>query len=126
MKCSVGGLYQQRKEVILVDGLILLNGSNWQDFFNKKITYVMFSKSDCEQCKILETHIASTYLEKPFPLAKLTLDRPGFAGLKQKFPWISRIDTLPFNTIFSGGKLVDSWSGSSFEVLKNKLIEFSN
>lgn len=85
----------------------------------------MFTKSDCEQCKILEKHIAASSIEKQITLAKLTLDKPGFAELKQKHPWISRIDTLPFNTIFSGGKLIDSWSGSNIDVLQNKLSEIS-
>ena len=86
----------------------------------------MFTKSDCEQCKTLEKHIAAASIEKQITLAKLTLDKPGFTELKQKHPWISRIDTLPFNTIFSGGKLLDSWSGSSFETLQNKLGEISD
>ena len=105
--------------------LFLLNSSNWIEFFNKNYCYVMFTKSDCEQCKILERNIGTTNFEAPIPLAKLRLDRPGFAELKQKYPWISRIDTLPFSTIFSEGKLVDSWSGSSFEMLQNKLGEIS-
>ena len=103
--------------------LFLLDGSNWMEFFNKNYCFVMFTKSDCEQCKILEKHIATTNFETPIPLAKLMLDRPGFAELKQSQPWISRIDTLPFNTIFSAGKMVESWSGSSFETLQNKLGE---
>ncbi len=106
--------------------LFLLDGSNWDEFFNKKYCYVMFTKSDCEQCKILERHIHSTDFETPIPLAKLRLDKPGFAELKQNHPWISRIDTLPFNTIFSMGKLVESWSGSSFETLQKMLDELSD
>lgn len=106
--------------------LFLLDGSNWKEFFNKKYCYVMFTKSDCEQCKILEDHIVTSSIEKSIPLAKLTLDRPGFAELKQNHPWISRIDTLPFNTIFSEGKLVESWSGSNFETLQYKLDDMSD
>ena len=103
--------------------LFLIDGSNWLEFFNKKYCFVMCTKSECEQCKTLEKHIATTNFEAPITLTKLILDRPGFAELKQNHPWISRIDTLPFNTIFSGGKLVDSWSGSSFETLQNKFGE---
>lgn len=107
-------------------GIVLgLDSSNWIDFFNKKYCYVMFTKSDCEQCKILEKQIVVTPFEEQIPLAKLTLDTPGFSELKQNYPWISRIDTLPFNTIFSEGKLVDSWSGSSFQTLQIKLSEIS-
>ena len=69
--------------------LFLLDGSNWMEFFNKNYCFVMFTKSDCEQCKILEKHIATTNFETPIPLAKLMLDRPGFAELKQSQPWIS-------------------------------------
>lgn len=106
--------------------LFLLDGSNWKEILNKKYCYVMFTKSGCEQCKILEKHIAAASFEKQITLAKLTLDKPGFAELKQNYPWISRIDNLPFNTIFSEGKLVDSWSGSNFETLQNKLVEISD
>ena len=101
--------------------IVELNSSNWIDYFNKNYCYVMFTKSDCQQCKILEKDINALSFKKQITLAKLTLDKPGFAELKQTYPWISRIDTLPFNTIFSGGKLVDSWSSSSFETLQNKL-----
>ena len=107
-------------------GIFELNSSNWNDFFNKNYCYVMFTKSDCDQCKILEKRISSASFEKQINLAKLTLDKPGFAELKQNYPWISRIDTLPFNAIFSEGKLIDSWSGSSFETLQNKLGEISD
>ncbi len=86
----------------------------------------MFSKSNCEQCEILEERINKINIEKETSLAKLTLDTPGFAELKQSYPWISRIDTLPFNAIFSEGKLIDSWSGSSLETFQNKIKEFSS
>ena len=107
-------------------GIFELNSSNWNDFFNKNYCYVMFTKSDCDQCKILEKRISSASFEKQINLAKLTLDKPGFADLKQTYTWISRIDTLPFNTIFSEGNLIDSWSGSSFETLQNKLGKISD
>ena len=63
--------------------LFLLDGSNWMEFFNKKYCFVMFTKSDCEQCKILEKLIITSNFESPIPLTKLMLDRPGFAELKQ-------------------------------------------
>ncbi len=106
--------------------IVELNGSNWIEFFNKNYCYVMFTKSDCQQCKILEKHITAASFKKQITLTKLTLDKPGFAELKQTLPWISRIDTLPFNTIFSEGILIDSWSGSSFATLQNKLDEISD
>ena len=106
--------------------LFLLDGSNWMKFFNKNYCFVMFTKSDCEQCKILEKLIITSNFESPIPMTKLMLDRHGFAELKQSHSWISRIDTLPFNTIFSEGKLIDSWSGSSFETLQYKLGEISD
>ena len=86
----------------------------------------MFTKSNCEQCKILEERIKEIIIEQETSLTKLTLDTPGFAELKRNYPWISRIDTLPFNAIFSEGKLIDSWSGSSIEMLQNKIKEFSS
>ena len=103
-----------------------LNCSNWKDFFNKKLCFVMFSKSNCEQCKILEERIKEIIIEQETSLTKLTLDTPGFAELKRNYPWISRIDSLPFNAFFSEGKLIDSWSGSSIETLQNKLKEISS
>ena len=86
----------------------------------------MFSKSNCEQCEILEERIKEINIEQKTSLTKLTLDTPGFVELKRNYPWISRIDTLPFNAIFSEGKLIDSWSGSSLEIFQNKLKEFSS
>ncbi|MCH2434922.1 MAG: hypothetical protein MK197_01345 [Candidatus Poseidoniaceae archaeon] len=46
---------------------------------------------------------------------------PGLAELKMEHRWISNIDILPFNTIFSNGKMLESWSGSSIEKLNSKL-----
>ena len=106
--------------------LILLNGSNWQEFFNKKITYVMFSKSDCNQCEILEKRLYNLIPIQEIAFCKLNLDTPGFAKLKQDYPWISRIDTLPFNTIFSEGRLIDSWSGSDLENIVSNLKQLSD
>ena len=103
-----------------------LNSSNWIKFFNKKLCFVMFSKSNCKQCETLEAHILAVETKQEIPLTKLTLDTPGFAELKRNYPWISRIDTLPFNAIFSEGKLIDSWSGSSIETLQHKLKEISS
>lgn len=103
----------------------LLNGSNWQEFFNKKITYVMFSKSDCSQCENLEKGLRKLKSTQGINFCKLNLDTPGFADLKQTYPWISRIDALPFNTIFCDGLLVDSWSGYNLETIESKLRQLS-
>ena len=86
----------------------------------------MFSKSNCKQCIILEESIKEINIEQETSLTKLILDTPGFAELKRNYPWISRIDTLPYNALFSKGKLIESWSGSSIETLQNKLKELSS
>ena len=104
--------------------LFLLNGSNWKEFFNRKICFVMFSKTSCEHCEMLERSINGQDFNQKITMTKLQLDTPGFSELKQTHPWISRIDTLPFNTVFSEGQLIDSWSGSNFETLLDRLSEF--
>ena len=70
---------------------------------------MIFSKSDCEQCKILETSLEKVNLNREILMTKLVLDTPGFAELKQKYSWISNIDVLPYNAIFSKGRLIESW-----------------
>jgi len=40
-----------------VSKLNRINSSNWKDFFNLNLVYVMFSKKDCEQCEQLEAGI---------------------------------------------------------------------
>ena len=95
--------------------------SNWRDFFNKNSCYVMFSKSDCEQCKILETSLEKVNLNREILMTKLVLDTPGFAELKQKYSWISNIDVLPYNAIFSKGRLIESWSGANLDTLQTKI-----
>jgi len=108
-----------------VSDLYLIESSNWQEFLNKKICYVMFSKSDCEQCEFLEKKLQSLDLNREFPCCKINLDKPGFADLKQTYSWISSIDVLPFSAIFSEGELVDSWSGSNIDMLQSKLSAIS-
>jgi len=81
----------------------------------------MFSKSDCEQCKILETRLEKVNLSREILMTKIVLDAPGFAELKQKYSWISNIDVLPYNAIFSKGRLIESWSGANLDTLQTKI-----
>ncbi len=101
-----------------------INSSNWKDFFNSKMTYIMFSKKDCEQCQQLELGINLSENTTPVEMCKVVLSDPGLAELKIEHSWISNIDILPFNTIFSNGKMLDSWSGSSIERFNSKLKKY--
>ena len=100
-----------------------INSSNWKDFFNLNLVYVMFSKNDCEQCEQLESEINSSENLHSLEMCKVVLSDPGLAELKMEHRWISNIDILPFNTIFSNGKMLESWSGSSIEKIQFKVEE---
>ncbi len=81
----------------------------------------MFSKNDCEQCEHLESEINSSKNLHSLEMCKVVLSDSGLAELKMEHNWISNIDILPFNGIFSNGKMIESWSGSSIEKFNSKL-----
>ena len=84
----------------------------------------MFSKKDCEQCQQLESDINSSENTTLLEMCKVVLSDSGLADLKIEHNWISNIDVLPFNTIFSDGKMLESWSGSSIEKFNLKLKKY--
>jgi len=86
----------------------------------------MFSKKDCEQCQQLESDINLSENATAIEMCKVVLSDPGLAELKMEHSWISNIDILPFNTIFSNGKMLDSWSGSDIEKFNSKLKKYSD
>ena len=81
----------------------------------------MFSKKECEQCEQLELEINSSENLHSIQMCKVVLSDSGLANLKIEHNWISNIDVLPFNTIFSDGKMLESWSGSSIEKFNSKM-----
>ena len=81
----------------------------------------MFSKNGCEQCDQLESEINSSKNIHSLEMCKVVLSDSGLAELKMEHNWISNIDILPFNAIFSDGKMIESWSGSSIEKFNSKL-----
>ncbi len=84
----------------------------------------MFSKKDCEQCEQLESGINLSGKSDSIEMCKVVLSDSGLADLKMEHDWISNIDVLPFNTIFSEGKMLDSWSGNNIERFYSKLEEY--
>ncbi len=101
-----------------------VNSSNWKEFFNLNLVYIMFSKKDCEQCQQLESDINSSENTTLLEMCKVVLSDSGLADLKIEHNWISNIDVLPFNTIFSDGKMLESWSGSSIDKFNLKLKKY--
>ena len=106
--------------------LIRINSSNWKDFFNFDLVYIMFTMKDCEQCQQLETDINLSENGTAVEMCKVVLSDSGLAELKMEHTWISNIDILPFNTIFSSGKVLESWSGSSIEKFNSKMKKYSD
>ena len=86
----------------------------------------MFSKKGCEQCEQLELEINSSENLHSIEMCKAVLSDSGLADLKMEHTWIANIDLLPFNTIFSNGKMLDSWSGSSIEKFNSKMKKYSD
>ena len=103
-----------------------IDSSNWKQFFNLNLVYIMFSKKGCEQCEQLELEINSSENLHSIEMCKVVLSDSGLADLKIEHNWISNIDVLPFNTIFSDGKMLESWSGSSIEKFNLKFKKYSD
>ena len=97
--------------------LHVINSSNWKDFFNSDLSIVMFSKSDCEQCKLLESAVKNLTLQGEPTFCKVMLDEGGLSDMKLEHKWISNIDILPFNVLISRGVILESWSGFDIEHL---------
>lgn len=84
----------------------------------------MFSKKGCGQCLELESEINLNENSYSIAMCKVVLSDSGLADLKMEHDWISNIDILPFNTIFSEGKMLESWSGKSIERLNSRLKKY--
>ena len=84
----------------------------------------MFTKKGCEQCNQLETDISLREHETAVEMCKVVLSDSGLAEFKMEHSWISNIDILPYNTIFSDGKMLESWSGSSIEKFNSKMKKY--
>jgi|TARA_B100001758_G_C18400874_1_gene608892 hypothetical protein len=107
-------------------GFVSLDSTNWETFFNAKLSYVMFSKTNCENCRKLQIEVEGSSELQNLISGKLNLDIPGMSEMKMRHKWISQIDILPFNAIFSNGELIESWSGSNFAKWKDKISSLPN
>ena len=76
------------------------------------------------QCEDLESEINSSNYFEEITMCKVVLDDAGLAQMKMEQNWISNIDILPFNTIFSKGKMLESWSGKGIERMKSKMGKY--
>ncbi len=101
--------------------VVELNISNWRSFLDSKLCFVTFARSDCKQCDMFETEIQESNNCDIIPMGRVLLDIPGLAEFKMEYPWISKIDILPFNAIFAKGEIIDSWSGRDIRVLEKRL-----
>ena len=108
----------------VVSRLQRANSSNWKDFFNSSLVYIMFTKSDCRECEELELAINANEKINLETMVKVVLDDPGLAQLKIDQSWISNIDILPFNAIFCNGKMLESWSGGNSRFLEDRLSKY--
>ena len=107
-----------------VSKLNRVSSSNWKKLFNSNLVYIIFSKRGCKQCEQLESEINSNENLHSLEMCKVVLSDSGLAELKIENKWVSNIDVLPFNVIFSNGKMLESWSGNNIERLYSKLNKY--
>lgn len=102
-----------------------IDGASWEEFLNAPTSVLILSKNDCQACvdwtEELNEWFASGKAPTEVRFGKIMLDDPGMARFKIAQPWISRVDILPFNTIFVNGERVKEWAGGTVSRLQNRL-----
>ena len=101
-----------------------VDDETWDKIRGQKLSLIIFEKSDCENCKILENQIVSDDGDLPFSVAKLRLDTKGSSKIKMQNPWISSIDLLPFCALYRYGELIDSWSSYDFNSITARVNQY--
>ena len=93
--------------------IIRVTPDNWEEIISSPLSVIIFTKDDCQDCKqwIDKLLILESFENVTFAL--INLSDKGLGKIKIRNPWISHIDTLPFNVLFVDGKLYENWSGAS-------------
>ena len=101
-----------------------LNQSNWEEFLASPLSVLVLSKTDCQSCSEWFSELENYDIPENIRLGKLLLDAPGIGRFKIAQPWISQVDILPFNAIFTNGERKTQWAGGGIERLQNRLRHF--
>jgi len=99
----------------------VLNHSTWEDFLSSPVSIFILSKTDCQSCEAWFSELEAYEIPENVRLGKLLLDSPGLARFKMENDWVSKIDILPFNTIYVDGIVKKQWSGGGIERLQTRL-----
>lgn len=93
--------------------IIRVTSDNWQEVISLPLSVVVFTKDDCQDCKLWIDKLHDSKDLEEITFAIINLSEKGLGKIKIENPWISQIDILPFNVLFSNGKLHDNWSGAN-------------
>lgn len=102
-----------------------LDHATWEEFLQLPVAVLILGKNGCQACtdwtEILNTWITSEAAPVNVRFGKILLDAPGMSRFKLAQPWVSFVDILPFNAIFSGGERITEWSGGTLSGLQKRL-----
>lgn len=93
--------------------IIRVTLDNWKEIISLPLSVVVFSKDDCQNCKLWIDKLHDLKDFEDITFAIINLSDKGLGKIKIENPWISQIDILPFNALFINGKLRDNWSGAN-------------
>lgn len=105
-----------------------IDGTNWQDFVNADVAYLMLGKSDCAACNTWTAELsdflagAGAKYEGRVRFGKMLLDQRGLTDFKRAHgEWLKDVHDLPFNVLWKGGEKGKTWPGNGVERLTNRL-----
>ncbi len=103
----------------------VISRENWGEFLAAPAALLMLGKSDCKACaqwtEELNAFLESDTQWTRVRFGKLELDKGGMGEFKKENTWISELDALPYNIIYTNGERAKEWLGSGVDRLVNRL-----
>lgn len=103
----------------------MLGPDSWEEFVKAPLAVMMLGKTDCIACNDwtaeLQTWLGAGEGIPEARYGKMILDQRGLGAFKKAYPWLAKVDQLPFNVIFQDGEKVKDYAGSGIERLTNRL-----
>ena len=102
-----------------------LDHTTWEEFLQLPVAVLILGKNGCQACTDWTVQLNNWFASDTAPanvrFGKILLDAPGMSRFKLAQPWVSFVDILPFNAIFSQGERITEWSGGTLTGLQNRL-----
>ena len=102
-----------------------VDGTNWEEFVGTPKAVLVLGKTDCDHCATWSDELHS-FLDGDdefgdVRFGKMMLDQRGLIEFKKANPWLTEVDVLPFNVLYSSGEKLKTFAGGGIDRLVNRL-----